>query len=136
MPRVVITRLRLRDPALLDDFFAAAVAVLEQAQATDGSVGADALQDADNTWWTATVWQDTAAIAGFVGSDPHLTAMNHLDDWCDEATFVHWDQDGNELPSWQVAWDRIVADGHSADLPAASAANSSRSFPAPVTPST
>ena len=110
--------------------------MLEQAQATDGSVGADTLQDADNTWWTATVWQDTAAIDGFVEADPHLTAMNHLDDWCDEATFVHWDQDGDDLPSWQVAWDRIIADGHSADLTAASAANSSRSFPAPVVPST
>jgi hypothetical protein len=32
MPIVVVTRLRLRDPALLDEFFTAAVTVPEQAK--------------------------------------------------------------------------------------------------------
>jgi hypothetical protein len=32
MPVIVVTRLRLRDPALLDEFFTDAVAAIEQAQ--------------------------------------------------------------------------------------------------------
>jgi hypothetical protein len=51
---IVVTRLRLRDPALLDEFFTAAVATLEQARGSAGSLGSDVLADAANTWWTAT----------------------------------------------------------------------------------
>ena len=36
MAVIVVTRLRLADPALFDEFFAAAVAVTEQAQNSDG----------------------------------------------------------------------------------------------------
>ena len=32
MPVIVVTRLRLRDPALLDEFFTDAVAAIEQAR--------------------------------------------------------------------------------------------------------
>jgi len=52
MPIIVVTRLRLRDPALLDEFFIAAVAAIEQAQKSDGNLGADALADANNAWWS------------------------------------------------------------------------------------
>jgi hypothetical protein len=37
MPVIVVTRLRLRDPVLLDEFFTAAVAVLEQAKSAGGT---------------------------------------------------------------------------------------------------
>jgi hypothetical protein len=43
-----VTRLRLKDPALLDDFFTAAVASLEQAKKADGNLGSDVLADANN----------------------------------------------------------------------------------------
>src|ERR1700734_3819669 len=52
MPVIVVTRLRLKDPALLDEFFTAAVAAIEQAQKSDGNLGADALADAGNAWWS------------------------------------------------------------------------------------
>jgi hypothetical protein len=40
----------------------------------------------------------------FVGSEPHLHTMSRIDDWCDEATFVEWEQaaaclDGEMRPS-------------------------------------
>jgi hypothetical protein len=53
MPVVVVTRLRLKDPALLNEFFTDAVSAIEQAQKSDGNLGADALADADNAWWVA-----------------------------------------------------------------------------------
>ena len=43
MPVIVVTRLRLKDPAFFGDFFADAVAVVEQAQNSEGNLGADVL---------------------------------------------------------------------------------------------
>ena len=43
MPVIMVTRLRLKDPALFDEFFASAVAVVEQAQSSKGNLGADVL---------------------------------------------------------------------------------------------
>lgn len=57
MPVTVVTRLRLKDPALFDEFFASAVAVVEQAQNSAGNLGADVLAEVNNTYWTRTVWQ-------------------------------------------------------------------------------
>jgi hypothetical protein len=54
MPIIVVTRLRLRDPDLTDEFFTVAVTVLEQAKSAAGNLGVDVLADADNAWWTLT----------------------------------------------------------------------------------
>jgi hypothetical protein len=70
-----VTRLRLRDPALLDEFFTAAVTVLEQAKNSHGNLGADVLADAHNTWWTLTAWQERDSIQAFMGTEPHLSTM-------------------------------------------------------------
>jgi len=48
MPVIIVTRLRLKDPALLDEFFTAAVASIEQATKSEGNLGADALADASD----------------------------------------------------------------------------------------
>ena len=45
MPVIDVTRLRLKDPALLDEFLTDAVAAIEQAQKSEGNLGADALAD-------------------------------------------------------------------------------------------
>ena len=133
MPLIVVTRLRLRDPAFFDEFFASAVAVVEQAQGTEGNLGADVLAEADNTYWTRTAWQGRAAMDSFVGGEPHLSTMDRIDDWCDEATFVDWEQSDPSLPDWQTGYDRIIADGQVASLTRASDAHQTRAFPAPVT---
>lgn len=135
MPVVVVTRLRLRDPALLDAFFTAAVATLEQAKSSAGSLGADVLADANNVWWTVTAWQDRGPMRAFVAAQPHRGTMARLDDWCDEATFTDWDQATADLPDWQTSYRRIVDEGQVAALTHASAAHASRAFPAPVEPS-
>lgn len=129
---IVVTRLRLRDPALLDEFFTAAVATLEQARGSVGSLGSDVLADAANTWWTVTSWQDRDVMRAFVRAEPHRGTMPRLDRWCDEATFVDWEQDSPGLPGWQDCWQRIVTDGQVAELSQATPANATRDFPAPV----
>jgi quinol monooxygenase YgiN len=134
MPVIVVTRLRLRDPGFFDDFFASAVAVVQQAQATEGNLSADVLAEANNTYWTRTAWQGRAAMDSFVGTEPHLTTMSHIDDWCDEATFVDWEQAGADPPDWREGHRRIVADGQPASLTHGTAAHDARDFPAPVVP--
>ena len=132
MPVIVVTRLRLKDPAFFDEFFASAVAVVEQAQSSDGCLGADVLAEANNTYWTRTAWQERGAMNAFVGSEPHLSTMDRLDDWCDEATFVDWEQAGGDLPDWQASYGRLVAEGQVASLTQPTAAHHTRDFPAPV----
>jgi hypothetical protein len=134
MPVIVVTRLRLRDPAFFDEFFASAVAVVEQAQATEGNLSADVLAEANNTYWTRTAWQGRASMGSFVGAEPHLTTMSRIDDWCDEATFVDWEQASADIPDWQDGYLRIVADGQVATLTNGTTAHQARDFPAPVVP--
>ena len=132
MAIIVVTRLRLKDPALLDDFFTDAVAALEQASKSDGNLGVDALGDANNAWWTVTSWRERRQMHSYVRSEPHQTIRSHLDRYCDEATFVAWEQDSPDLPDWQTNWRHLVADGLAADLTQPSASHQTREFPAPV----
>jgi hypothetical protein len=118
MPVIVVTRLRLRDPAFFEEFFASAVAVVE----------------ANNTYWTRTAWQGRAEMDSFVGSEPHLGTMDRIDDWCDEATFVDWEQPSADAPDWQDGYRRLVADGQAARLTHGTDAHHTRDFPAPVVP--
>jgi hypothetical protein len=132
VPVIVVTRLRLKDPALQDEFLVEAVAAIEQAQKADGNLGANALGDANNVWWTVTSWQGRDPVRAFVSSEPHLTIMGRLDHYCDEATFVDWEQPSADLPDWQTSHQRLVADGQVASLTDPSPANQTRAFPAPV----
>jgi hypothetical protein len=132
MPVIVVTRLRLKDPSLFEEFFINAVAVVEQAQGSGGNLGADVLAEANNTYWTRTAWQERDSMHAFVGKEPHLSTMRRLDDWCDEATFVDWDQADADLPDWQSSYRRLVDEGHVADLTQPSPAHRSRDFPAPA----
>ena len=134
MTVIVVTRLRLRDPAFLEDFFTSAVAVVEQAQGSEGNLGADVLAEADNTYWTRTAWQGRDLMNAFVGSEPHLHTMSRIDDWCDEATFVEWEQAEADLPDWQEGYRRLIASGQGPSLTNATQAHQTRDFPAPVLP--
>lgn len=135
MPIIVVTRLRLRDPALTGKFFPAAVEILEQAKSADGNLGADVLADANNAWWTGTAWRDRTSMRAFVGTEPHLSTMARLNDWCDEATFADWEQASDDLPDWRTAYRRLVGGGQAASLTHQSDAHQARAFPPPVEPS-
>jgi hypothetical protein len=132
MPVIVVTRLRLRDPVFFDEFFASAIAVVEQAKASSGNLGADVLAEANNTYWTRTAWQERALMDAFVGTEPHLSTMRRIDGWCDEATFVDWEQAGADFPDWQVSYERLLSDGQATNLTHPSDAHHARVFPAPV----
>ena len=73
-------------------------------------------------------------MQAFVNSEPHRTITTRLDHYCDEATFVDWEQDSPDLPDWQTNWRYITADGQVAELTDASPANQTRDFPPPAEP--
>jgi hypothetical protein len=129
-----VTRLRLKDPALLDEFFTAAVSAIEQAQKSDGNLGADALADAGNAWWSVSAWTGRRQMQAFVDAEPHAGISTRLDHFCDEATFVDWEQGSPHLPDWQTSWRHLTADGKVAELTHPSDANQTRAFPPPVEP--
>jgi hypothetical protein len=41
----------------------------------------------------------------------HLKAMPKLMEWCDEASVVHWTQEGSTPPSWEEADRRMRTQG-------------------------
>jgi len=47
----------------------------------------------------------------FVDSEPHRGISTRLDRYCDEATFVDWEQASPDLPYWQTSWRHLTADG-------------------------
>jgi hypothetical protein len=100
MPLIAVTRLRA-EPRGLRPIRRRGIAVVEQAKATVGNLGADTLAAANNTYWTRTAWRDVEAMQDFMDTEPHLTAMDHIDEQCDEATFVNCDQPEGELPDRQ-----------------------------------
>ena len=134
MPVIVVTRLRLWDPALLDEFFTDAVAAIERAMKSDGNLGADALAGADSAWRSVSARQERRLMQAYLDSEPHLGISARLDHYCDEATFIDWEQDSADLPDWQTSWRHLTADGKAAELTHPSAANQTRDFPPPVQP--
>ena len=122
----------MKDPALLDEFFTDAVAAIEQAQKTAGNLGADALADANNAWWSVSAWRGRGPMEAFVGSQPHLSIQGRLDHYCDEATFGDWEQARADLPDRQTSWRHLTTDGKAATLTHPSEANQTLAFPAPV----
>jgi hypothetical protein len=129
MALIVVTRLRLRDPQSFDEFFAAAVAVVEQATSVEGNNAADVLAEANNTYWTRTSWRDAEVMRRFMVTEPHLATMSRIDEWCDEATFVNWEQPEGALPDWDDAYERLITGGQVVHLKFESADNATRSFP-------
>jgi heme-degrading monooxygenase HmoA len=134
MPLVVVTRLRLKDSHLTEDFFTHAVALIEQATHSDGNLGVDALAEANDVWWSVSAWRNRGDMENYIARDPHHSTSLLLDEFCNEATFVDWEQSDSGLPDWQTGWRHLVTDGRSAALTNPTAANQTRDFPQPVEP--
>ena len=126
---IVVTRLRLSEPRHRRKFLKAAAGVIKQSTTTSGNLGTDVLPEANDVYWTRTAWNDRDSMLAFMTAEPHLGMMESLDEWCDEASFVEWEQPTPEFPDWMVAYDRLVSDGRSPALSRPSPDHGMRSFP-------
>jgi heme-degrading monooxygenase HmoA len=109
---VSATRLRLRGLRYLPFFFWHTGLSLRQAVKTPGFLGGELLRDANQTFWTLTLWDEQAAMKFYRNSGSHRQAMPKLQDWCNEAAVVHWSQSDSQLPTWAEVHRRMVAEGH------------------------
>jgi hypothetical protein len=51
-------------------------------------------------------------MRAYRNSRPHANAMKRLLHWCDSASYVHWEQDGDQIPEGEAAYRRMQVDGH------------------------
>jgi hypothetical protein len=132
MALISITRLRIRRWWFLPQFVFESLRSSKQAARADGNIHVALLRDRHLTFWTATSWTDEAAMKAFMHARPHGPVMRKLLEWCDEASLVHWTQDGGELPAWDEAHRRLEQQGRASKVHHPSAAHTALKYPPPT----
>ena len=89
------------------------------------------LLDSGLTFWTLTVWESEQAMRGFRGSGAHARVMSRLARWCNEASYAHWVQMSDPIPTWDEAYERLVAEGRLSRVERPSKNHSDRQFARP-----
>jgi len=102
-----------------------------QSAKAKGNSATKILKERKNTFWTATVWSDEAAMKNFMLAPPHRIAMRKLLEWCDEAALVHWTQEHSELPDWIAAHARLQNEGRRSKVNHPSGAHIAYELPRP-----
>ncbi|MFN3326443.1 MAG: DUF3291 domain-containing protein [Bryobacteraceae bacterium] len=131
MPFVSITRLRLRSARFLPGFLWFSLLSTLQAKRSPGNLGMSGLRDANLAFWTATLWENEAAMRVFMLSGAHRRAMPKLARWADEAAVAHWTQDCTDLPDWTEAHRRLSTEGCMSKVNHPSPRQLAREIPAP-----
>lgn len=129
---ISVTRLRLKSPLYLPVFTWNNLLIIWQTINTPGFLGGKLLQDAQHTFWTMTAWEEQAAMKIFRNSGAHRSAMPKLQDWCNEASVVHWRQAETNLPPWAEVHQRLIKDGFLTKLTHPSPAHLERKISAPT----
>lgn len=111
MAVISVTRLRLRSLDYLPDFIEYADLAYNQAKQAPGNIHTITRSQTETAYWTLTAWDNEASMKTYMMADAHREAMPKLVEWSDEASFVHWNQDSSELPSWDIAEQRMTEHG-------------------------
>ncbi len=126
---VSVTRLRVKSIFFLIPFMRANEASVKELRNAGGLIKGKELIDKKMTFWTVTLWENEVSMKAFRGSSSHRQAMQRLPDWCDEASYHHWEQDGDELPSWGSISERLFSEGKLSKVRYPSNAQASNQFP-------
>lgn len=93
MTLISVTRLRIRSIRFLPMFIWDSIKSDKQAKRASGNLGSTLRAQSTTVFWTLTAWEDEASMRAFMRSGAHREAMPKLQNWCDEASVVHWHQD-------------------------------------------
>jgi Domain of unknown function (DUF3291) len=120
---VSITRLRVRQWRFLPSFLFHALKTRRQVERSAGFLGGAFARELPLVFWTITVWTDERAMRSFRNTGVHMRAMPRLMRWCDEASYVHWQQDNASTPTSAVAFTRLREAGKTSKVSRPSAAH-------------
>ena len=126
-----VTRLKVRSVRFLPRFLWNTFLSQRQVDRAAGFFGGRLLVDSGLTFWTLTTWENEQAMKKFRGSGAHAHVMGRLVEWCDEAAYAHWVADGEAVPTWPEAYDRLVSEGRLSRVEHPSANHLARQFPKP-----
>lgn len=132
MTFISVTRLHVRSPLFLPLFLWNVWLTARQSANTPGFLGGQLLRDANQTFWTITAWEEQAAMKIYRNSGAHRSVMPRIQDWCDEASVVHWRQENCTLPNWDEVHRQMVAAGFPTRLAHPSPAHLQRDIPKPI----
>jgi hypothetical protein len=82
--------------------------------------------------WTRTAGRSRDSMIAFMTAEPHQGMMGSVDEWCNEATFVEWEQGTPRFREWQAAFDRLVEQGWATALSHPSPDQEARSSSPPI----
>lgn len=108
---ISVTRLRIRSILFLPQFFMANERSVKELLSTPGFFKGKELVDKNFTFWTITAWKDLESMKAFRNSGSHRKAMQKLPGWCSEASYVHWMQEADELPTWTDVHSKMLTEG-------------------------
>jgi hypothetical protein len=111
MPFVSVTRLRLRSFRFLPAFVVATFASRAQLRRAEGFVAGALTLEPARAFWTISVWNSEASMRAFRNQGQHQRAMPKLLGWCDEASYTHWEQADDTLPTVSVAFEHLRTAG-------------------------
>ena len=121
VPLVSITRLHLAGRWRFPQFLFHSLRSIAQARRTPGYLGGWTSNDGESGFWTATVWENAAAMRAFRNAGAHLKAMPKLLHLSDQAAFTHFEQSGSDVPTADAAYERLAREGHMSKVNAPSA---------------
>lgn len=98
---VSVTRLRVRSPLYLPAFLWNVGLTVWQNINTPGFLGGQLLPDSNQVFWTLTAWEEQAAMKIYRNCGAHRSVMPRIQDWCDQASVVHWQQEDSNLLNWR-----------------------------------
>ena len=133
MIHVSLTRLRIRSVFYMPPFAVYTMRSLQQVRRAPGFQSGKLLPDRDRTFWTMTAWDARESMKRYMTTGAHKAAMPKLMRWCDEASVAHWEQDGDNLPSWEEADRRMRANGRPSKVNRPSAQHEGLKYREPLT---
>jgi hypothetical protein len=124
MAFVSVTRLRIRSLWYVLPFSIASRRSRRQLRQAPGFLEGRLTIEFPRAFWTMTIWKSQEDMRRFRNAPPHLEAMRHLPKWCDEASYVHWEQRDPQLPPIDDAYHVLRKQGTTSKVNHPTAAHS------------